>query len=306
MRSSEVALVDPVGLAELVDVAVQQQHLRLHAEGDRRSVHPRDAGADDDDLGRVHARHAAHQHSAATALAHQVVGAALRREPAGDLAIGASSGSARRRLHRLVGDRRDALLDQRVRALAGRRQVQVGEEGLALPHPVELLADRLLDLEDEVAARPSIVGGRKITAPADDEGVVGDAGAGSSAWSSTKTSWSSEASSCTPAGVIATRYSWTLTSLGTPTSSLYARLPGNGDLSITASNARRGGRPPPAVTPTAHSVSTPAMSKPSHSTSGDRGDQVAQRTQCLVMSASSLGLEALGRVDGADPRWRGR
>src|SRR6516165_11235943 len=34
---------------------------------------------------------------------------------------------------------------------------------------------------------------------------------------STNTSWPARTSSCTPAGVIATRYSWFLTSLGTPT-----------------------------------------------------------------------------------------
>src|SRR5690606_34376786 len=34
---------------------------------------------------------------------------------------------------------------------------------------------------------------------------------------STSTSWPARTSSCAPAGVIATRYSWFLTSLGTPT-----------------------------------------------------------------------------------------
>ena len=40
-------------------------------------------------------------------------------------------------------------------------QVQVGEEDLALAHPVVLLGDRLLDLEDQVAGRPDVVGGRR-------------------------------------------------------------------------------------------------------------------------------------------------
>ena len=49
-----VALVDEVGVAQLVDVVVEQQHLGLHAQGDRSGVHPGHAGADDDDLGGVH------------------------------------------------------------------------------------------------------------------------------------------------------------------------------------------------------------------------------------------------------------
>ena len=57
-------------------------------------------------------------------------------------------------------------------------QVQVGEQGLALAHPVVLLGDRLLDLEHQVAAAPrprrrssSDLGAGR------DELVVGDRGA---------------------------------------------------------------------------------------------------------------------------------
>ena len=51
----------------------------------------------------------------------------------------------------------DQLLGQRL----GRGEVQVGEERLPLAHPVVLLLDRLLDLEDQVAGGPHVVGGRQ-------------------------------------------------------------------------------------------------------------------------------------------------
>ena len=57
---------------------------------------PATPGADDDDLRRVHAGHAAHEDAAPALGAHERVGADLRGEPAGDLATsGASSGSER-------------------------------------------------------------------------------------------------------------------------------------------------------------------------------------------------------------------
>ena len=80
-----VALVDGIDLAQPGHVLVEQQHLRLHAERDGGRVDPRDAGSDDDDLGRVHAGHTTHQGAAATALRHEVVRADLRGEATCDL-----------------------------------------------------------------------------------------------------------------------------------------------------------------------------------------------------------------------------
>jgi hypothetical protein len=79
-------LVDPVGLPQLLDVQVQQQHLCLHTQRDRGGVHPGDAGAEHDHLGGVHAGHTTHEHAAATTLSHQMVGAGLGCEPSGHLA----------------------------------------------------------------------------------------------------------------------------------------------------------------------------------------------------------------------------
>ena len=55
--------------------------------------------------------------------------------------------------------------------------MQVGEEHLALAHPVVLLGDRLLDLEDQVAGRPDLVGGRQDLRAGGDVLLVGDGGA---------------------------------------------------------------------------------------------------------------------------------
>ena len=129
--------------------------------------------------------------------------------------IGASSGSDRSgQLHRLVRDAGDPAVQQRVGALLGRGQVQVGEEHLALAHPVVLLGDRLLDLEHQVGRRPTRRrrwAGSWRRRAANSSSVMDEP---APAPASTKTSWPARTNSCTPAGVIATRYSWFLTSRG--------------------------------------------------------------------------------------------
>ncbi len=69
-------------------------------------------------------------------------------------------------------------LEQRVGALPAGGQVQVGEQHLPLAHPVVLLLDRLLDLEDQVAGLPHVVGGRQDPRARGDEVGVGDGRAG--------------------------------------------------------------------------------------------------------------------------------
>lgn len=89
-----------------------------------------------------------------------MVGADLRGQTARDLG---HRGEQRERavgeLDRLVGDGGGAGLQQGVRALAGGREVQVGEERLVLAEAVVLLRDRLLDLEQQVGGGPDLVGG---------------------------------------------------------------------------------------------------------------------------------------------------
>jgi len=106
---------------------------------------------------------------------HQMVRADLRSEPPGDLG---HRGEQRQRavgqLDRLVRDPGDPAVEQRVGALLGGRQVQIGEEHLAGPHPRVLLGDRLLDLENQLAGGPHVVGaaedgraGRRVVAVGD-------------------------------------------------------------------------------------------------------------------------------------------
>src|SRR5262249_46315509 len=81
-------------------------------------------------------------------------------------------------LDRLVGDRGDAGLQQRVGALAGGGQVQVGEQDLVPAHPVVLGRDRLLDLQDQIAGGPDLVRGGQDGRAGGDVLLVGERGAG--------------------------------------------------------------------------------------------------------------------------------
>ena len=160
--------------------------------------------------------HAAHQRAAATALAHQVVGPDLGREPTGDLAHrGQQRQRAVGRLDGLVRDPGDLLVEQRVRAVPAGGQVEVSEQHLPRPHPVVLDGDRLLDLQDHVRVGPDLVVAGGDGRPGGRELGVGDRGP-SPAPASTTTAWPFRTNSLTPAGVMATRYSWFLTSVGTP------------------------------------------------------------------------------------------
>ena len=106
------------------------------------------------------------------------MGADLRREPAGDLG---HRGQQRQRavgqLDGLVGDRGDAGVDQRIGALARGGQVQVGEQRLPGSHPVVLLGDGLLDLQDQLTGGPHLVGGVQDGGAGALELLVGDRGA---------------------------------------------------------------------------------------------------------------------------------
>jgi hypothetical protein len=55
-----------------------------------------------------------------------------------------------RGLHRLVGDRVDAPVEEKLGELPVGGQVQVGEQLLARPEPVVLFWDGFLDLDDQV------------------------------------------------------------------------------------------------------------------------------------------------------------
>ncbi len=100
------------------------------------------------------------EHAPASTRPHEVVGTHERGHPAGDLAHRCEQ---RERIVRqtdgLVRDGDVAGRQQRVGALAGRRQVQVGEECLAgaQAKAVVLLGQRLFDLADQVGGGPQLV-----------------------------------------------------------------------------------------------------------------------------------------------------
>ena len=137
------------------------------------------------------------------------------RRPATSL-IGASSGRPPPgELHRLVGDRGDAVGDEAVGERAVGGEVQVGEQHEVVAEVAVLARDRLLDLQQQLGARPHL--GRRRRA-----GSLRRPRTRHPAWTSrspaprcTNTSWPAATRSCTPAGVSATRYSLFLTSVGT-------------------------------------------------------------------------------------------
>ena len=104
-RERDAAVERDLEVAHALDRLVEHPHVRLHAEGDDRGVEADDAAAEDDDLGRRHARNAAEQDAAAAVRLLERPGAHLRRQPARDLAhrreqrqlpVGASRPSRRR------------------------------------------------------------------------------------------------------------------------------------------------------------------------------------------------------------------
>ena len=108
-----------IHLAQAVEVAVEDEHLRVHADGDGGRGEAGDAGADDDDPGAAHAGHARDERAVAPARPHQVMGHHERRHAPGHLAHGRQQ---RQRVvlvaHGLVGDGDIAGVDERVGALA--------------------------------------------------------------------------------------------------------------------------------------------------------------------------------------------
>ena len=208
-----VDLVDP---AQAVEVLVDEHDLGLHASGDPGRVPPDVSGAQHHDFGRSHAGRASHQHSAATVVPFEEVGALLRRQPAGHLA---HRGQQRQRpvgeLHRLVRQGCRAGGDQRLGDVGIGGQVEVGEQHEVLAQEPELVVHGFLDLDDQLL-RPGVLRGRHDRRPGGD--VVASAiEAPSPAPVSTNTSMPWRSSSRTPSGVIATRCSAILISVGTPT-----------------------------------------------------------------------------------------
>ena len=91
---------------------------------------------------------------------HQVVGAHLGRQPAGDLAHRRQQRAATGRAAATVSYAMEVVPggQQRVGGRAVGREVQVGEQHEVVAQVAVLRGDRLLDLADEVSARPDLGG----------------------------------------------------------------------------------------------------------------------------------------------------
>ena len=91
--------------AQRLRIAVDHRHGRAHAGAISAAWRAGDAAAEDHDVGRRHARHAAEQHAAAAVLLLEAAGADMRRHAAGDLRHRRQQRQrALRAGHGLVGD----------------------------------------------------------------------------------------------------------------------------------------------------------------------------------------------------------
>ncbi len=102
--------------------------------------------------------------------------AGLHRHAAGHLAHRREEGQRALRLERLVGDGVGAGLHEGFGQLAGRGEVEIGENDLAALDHRPLLRERLLDLHDHVGLRPDVGRVRADLRPSRLKRRVGDAG----------------------------------------------------------------------------------------------------------------------------------
>ena len=124
---------DLVEVAHAVDRALEDRDLRAEPDRDDRGVVADDPAADDHHAPGRDAGHAAEQQAAPAERLLEEVRAGLRREPPGDLRHRREQRQrAARGLDRLVGDRRDARLDERAGERLVGGDVQVREERSAL------------------------------------------------------------------------------------------------------------------------------------------------------------------------------
>ena len=122
-----------VELAQAVDVAVEDEHVGLHADRDEGGVHADHAAADHEHVGGRHARHAAEQDPAAAERLLEHERARLRGDLARDLAHRREQRQpAVAVLDGLVGDAGRARCRPAPCVSSGcRREVQVGEQRVA-------------------------------------------------------------------------------------------------------------------------------------------------------------------------------
>ncbi len=132
--------------------------MRLHAHGHPDRIGADHSATDDDDIGRLHARHPTEQYSGAACFALETMGAGLHRHAPRHLT---HRRQQRQRLTR-AGDRfvcyrYDTCFHEPPCLFRIRREMEVREEDLALAQHVALLRLRFLDLDDEFSAGKHLV-----------------------------------------------------------------------------------------------------------------------------------------------------
>ena len=156
-RGLHPALEVVVEVPEPLDVGVEHGDVGAQADRDDGGVGARHTAADDGHRRRPRAGHSRHQQAEAARGAHQRGGADGRREPTGDLAHRRKQRqSAAGDLHRLVRDGGDAVGEQALGERAVGGQMQVGEQHEVVAEVAVLARDRLLDLQQQLRARPHL------------------------------------------------------------------------------------------------------------------------------------------------------
>ena len=148
---------DVVQVGEPTQIDVE--HVDLGAERVRHAhgVHADDSAADHGDAAAHHARHAAEQQALAAAVLLEQRHADLHREPPRHLAHRREHGErAVAVADRLVRDRDHARVEQALREVAIRGEVQIGEQRRAALEQRHLVGERVLHLHDQLG-RPGLL-----------------------------------------------------------------------------------------------------------------------------------------------------
>ncbi len=166
-----------VHLAEPIEIAVEDVHLRVHSDGQGGCGHACHPGPQDHHLGAPDTGDAADQDAPSPPGSHQVVGTHQRGHPTRHLAHRREQGQGVvGQADRLVGDGGVARRHERLGTRQRCGQVQIGEEDLSLaqPEPGVLHGDGLLDPEDHVRLAPDVIGPLDDLGPGGHEICIGD------------------------------------------------------------------------------------------------------------------------------------
>jgi hypothetical protein len=142
----------------------------------RAAAVPTTPAAHDHHIGRTHARHAAHQHTAAAIGLLQGPGSGLRGQPARNLGHGRQQRQPAAAVgDGFVGDRGDATVQQVAGLVGVGGEVEVGEEHLPLAQALAFDGLRFLDLHDHLGFGKDLLGGVENQAANGAVMVIGEA-----------------------------------------------------------------------------------------------------------------------------------